>query len=429
MIPQEIIRAKRDGKVLSADDIAAFVAGMVDGSVTEGQAAAFAMAVYFKGMTTDEAVALTRTMRDSGAVLHWDLPGPVLDKHSTGGVGDKVSLVLCPLVAACGAAVPQLAGRGLGHTGGTIDKMEAIPGWRATLDNDALVEQLRTVGAVIGAAGPDLVPADRKLYALRDVTATVESLPLIASSIMSKKIAEGTKALVLEVTFGSGALLTDPAEARALATTMIALGEAHGVRTSALLTAMDAPLGHAVGNALEVDEALQCLAGGGPADVVELTLALAGEMLRLCGLEDGPDPAEVLADGRAMDRWRAMVAAQGGDPDAPLRKAREREIVHADTDGWLVGLDARSVGLAACRLGAGRDRKEDAVSAAAGVRCLAKPGDPVRRGQPLLELHTDDPARFAAALAVLDGASTIGDAPPAQSPLIAERLGRSDRFR
>jgi thymidine phosphorylase len=349
---------------------------------------------------------------------------PTADKHSTGGVGDKITLPLAPLVASFGVAVPQLSGRALGHTGGTLDKLESIPGWRAALSTSELMAQLADVGVVVCAAGAGLAPADRKLYALRDVTGTVESIPLIASSIMSKKIAEGTGALVLDVKVGSGAFMKSEDAARELAATMVELGTDAGVHTVALLTDMSTPLGMTAGNALEVQEALEVLAGGGPPDVVELTVALAREMLAGAGLPDA-DPAAALADGRAMDRWRRMISAQGGDPDAALPVARERHVVPAPADGVLVRLDALAVGLAAWRLGAGRARKEDAVQAAAGVELHAKPGALVRAGEPLLTLHTDTPQRFEAALDDLADAVTIAPegARPALSPLILDRIG------
>jgi thymidine phosphorylase len=341
-------------------------------------------------------------------------------------VGDKVSLVLAPLVASCGAAVPQLSGRGLGHTGGTLDKLESIPGWRAELSTAELISVLRTAGCVICAAGQGLAPADRRLYALRDVTGTVESIPLIASSIMSKKIAEGTGALVLDVKVGTGAFMRDIGDARLLAQTMVTLGAEHGVRTTALLTRMDTPLGLAVGNAVEVEEAVTTLAGGGPPDLAEVTLALAAEMLALAGLAPvSAAPAAALADGQALDRYRAMIRAQGGDPDAPLPRAAHAELVTAAESGWLRRLDARGVGVAAWRLGAGRARKEDPVSAAAGVICLAKPGDRVERGQPLLELRGDTGSRFASARDALAGAIEIGPRPPDAGPLILERIGNA----
>ncbi|MDQ6848983.1 MAG: thymidine phosphorylase [Actinomycetota bacterium] len=392
------------------------------GAVAEEQMAALAMAVLLRGLSAAELSRWTAAMIASGERL--DLSGvsrPTSDKHSTGGVGDKITLPLAPLVAACGAAVPQLSGRGLGHTGGTLDKLESIPGWRASISNADFLRQLDDVGAVVCAAGAGLAPADRKLYALRDVTGTVESIPLIASSIMSKKIAEGSSALLLDVKVGSGAFMKDVASARELAETMVELGTAHGVRTVALLTAMDTPLGRTAGNALEVAESVEVLAGGGPADVVELTMTLAGEMLQAVGI-DGIDPADALRDGRAMDVWRRMIAAQGGDPDAELPVASERHVVTAPTTGVLSRLDALAVGVAAWRLGAGRARRQDAVSAAAGVVILAKPGDEVHAGEPLLELHADDPSRFERALAALDGAYDIGSSHH-PTPLVLDRIG------
>ncbi|HXA58075.1 MAG TPA: thymidine phosphorylase, partial [Streptosporangiaceae bacterium] len=343
------------------------------------------------------------------------------DKHSTGGVGDKITLPLAPLVAACGAAVPQLSGRGLGHTGGTLDKLESIPGWRASLSAAEMLDVLRATGAVVCAAGAGLAPADRKLYALRDVTGTVESIPLIASSIMSKKIAEGTSALVLDVKTGSGAFMKTVERARELAATMVDIGRDHGVRTVALLTAMDRPLGRAVGNAVEVTESVEVLAGGGPADVVELTVALAREMLAAADLPGTKDPADALRDGSAMDVWRKMISAQGGDPSAPLPVARESHVLTAPATGVLSTLDAYGVGLAAWRLGAGRARKEDPVSFGAGIICHAKPGDHVTAGTPLLTLYADDPARFDRALEALTPAIEIGGAPDLL-PLIIDRL-------
>ncbi|MEZ5263076.1 MAG: thymidine phosphorylase [Acidimicrobiales bacterium] len=422
----DVIRTKRDGGRLSAEQIRWFLDAYTAGRIADEQASAMTMAIFWRGLAPDELATWTAAMIDSGERLDLRAVGrPTVDKHSTGGVGDKVSLVLCPLVAACGAAVPQLSGRGLGHTGGTLDKMEAIAGWRAQLTNDQIVDQLRDIGAVICAAGAGLAPADRKLYALRDVTATVESIPLIASSIMSKKIAEGTDALVLDVKYGAGAFLPDPERGRELARTMVALGEAHGVRTAALLTAMESPLGLAAGNAVEVAEAVECLAGGGPDDLRAVTLELARTMLRLAGLDGGADPADVLDGGAAMDRWRAMVAAQGGDPAAPLPVAVEREVLTAPTGGYLRRLDARAVGVAAWRLGAGRARKEDPVSPIAGVLCRAKPGDRVVAGQPLLELHIDDPARVPAALDALRDAFEISASQPTPDelpPLVLDRI-------
>jgi thymidine phosphorylase len=419
----DVIRGKRDGRELTDDELRWVVDAFHRGVVAPEQMSALLMAVVLRGMTSTELTAWADAMLRSGERL--DLSGvgrPTVDKHSTGGVGDKVSLPLAPLVAACGAAMPQLSGRGLGHTGGTLDKMEAIPGWRASLSLDEVRAVLADVGAVICAAGPGLAPADWELYALRDVTGTVESVPLIASSIMSKKIAEGTSALVLDVKVGSGAFLPSVESARELATTMVGLGEAYGVRTSALLTAMETPLGLACGNGLEVAEAVEVLHGGGPADVVEVTVALAREMLALAGV-DGPDPAEVLAAGEAVPVWEAMVRAQGGDPAAPLPGARRVEEVRATSGGVLQRLDARAVGVATWRLGAGRSRRDEAVSPAAGVLLHAKPGDEVRAGDVLAELHTDDPARLDRALAALDGAWQTGDDPVEPPPLVLERIG------
>jgi len=418
----EVIRTKRDGGRLSDAQVDWVIDAYTRGVVADEQMAALLMAIVLRGMEPGEVARWTKAMIESGERM--DLSGvdrPLVDKHSTGGVGDKITLPLAPLVAACGAAVPQLSGRGLGHTGGTLDKLESIAGWRARLSRSEFLAQLRDVGAVVSAAGESLVPADRKLYALRDVTGTVESIPLIASSIMSKKIAEGVRALVLDVKVGSGAFMKDTRTARGLAEAMVRLGEAHGVRTVALLTGMDTPLGRTAGNALEVAESVEVLAGGGPPDVVELTLALAREMLAAAGLSD-VDPAEALAGGRAMDTWRRMVGAQGGDPDAPLPKAAEVQVVPAPATGVLSRLDAYAVGVAAWRLGAGRARKEDAVSAAAGVVLHAKPGDRVSAGAPLLELHADDPSRFDRALAALDGAVEIAGTPVVPPPLVIDRV-------
>ncbi|HEX2851359.1 MAG TPA: thymidine phosphorylase [Acidimicrobiales bacterium] len=417
----DVIRTKRDGGVLSDEQIRWFLGAYARGEVADEQAAALCMAVYWRGLSPAELRTWTAAMIDTGERL--DLSGvgrPTVDKHSTGGVGDKVSLLLVPIVAACGAAVPQLSGRGLGHTGGTLDKMESIPGWRASLTTEEMLDVLARTGGVICAAGEGLVPADRKLYALRDVTSTVESIPLIASSIMSKKIAEGTGALVLDVKVGSGAFLPEVARGRQLAETMVELGEASGVRTVALLTSMDTPLGDAVGNGVEVDEVVRTLsAGDGPADLVEVTLALAREMLALVGID--ADPGDALRDGRALAVFEHLVEAQGGDL-AALPAASERHTVTAETAGWLTRLDARAVGVAAWRLGAGRARKEDAVSATAGIVCLAKPGARVERGQPLLELHVDDPEKVPGALDALTDAITIGYEPPDAAPLVIDRI-------
>jgi len=420
----DVIRAKRDQYELSRAEIDWVIDAYTRGEVAEEQMAALAMAILLNGMTRGELADWTEAMIRSGERMDFStLSRPTADKHSTGGVGDKITLPLAPLVAACGVAVPQLSGRGLGHTGGTLDKLESIPGWRAALSRTEMLAQLEDVGAVICAAGPGLAPADAKLYALRDVTATVESVPLIASSIMSKKIAEGTGALVLDVKVGSGAFMKDLETASELAETVVSLGTDSGLRTVALLTDMHTPLGRTAGNALEVRESVEVLAGGGPPDVVELTLALAREMLAVTGRPDR-DPAQALRDGSAMDVWRAMVAAQGGDPDAPLPRARETEVVPAPADGVLTRLDAYAVGIAAWRLGAGRARKEDAVQAAAGVELHAKPGDVVRAGQPLLTLHTDEPARLPAAVAALDRAVDVGsEADVTVRPLVLGRVG------
>ena len=417
----DVIRTKRDGGALSDAQIAWVIDAYTRGLVADEQMSALTMAIFLRGMSAAELQRWTTAMIDSGTRL--DLSGvraPTSDKHSTGGVGDKITLPLAPLVAACGAAVPQQSGRGLGHTGGTLDKLESIPGWRAEVSSADFVAQLNDVGAVVCAAGDELAPADRKLYALRDVTATVESIPLIASSIMSKKIAEGSSSLVLDVKVGTGAFMKTQEDARELASTMVGLGTAAGVHTVALLTDMSTPLGRTAGNALEVAESVEVLAGGGPADVVELTLALAREMLAGVGI--ATDPTDALRDGRAMDVWRRMIAAQGGDPDAPLPRARETHVITAPSSGVLARLDAFAVGVAAWRLGAGRARKEDPVSAGAGVVMLAKPGDAVTEGQPMLELHTDQPERFARALDALDGGYDIAATAPAPRPLIIDRI-------
>lgn len=420
----DVIRTKRDGGRLSPEQIDWVVDAYTRGVVADEQMSALAMAVLLNGMERDEIARWTAAMIASGERLDFSaLSRPTADKHSTGGVGDKITLPLAPLVAACGVAVPQLSGRGLGHTGGTLDKLESIAGWRAALSNEEMIAQLEDVGAVICAAGSGLAPADRKLYALRDVTGTVEAIPLIASSIMSKKIAEGTGSLVLDVKVGSGAFMKDVEHARELARTMVDLGTDAGVRTVALLTDMSTPLGLTVGNALEVRESVEVLAGGGPADVVELTLALAREMLAAAGRTD-VDPADALADGRAMDAWRRMIAAQGGDPDATLPVARESEQVLAPADGVLVGLDALAVGVAAWRLGAGRARKEDVVQFGAGIELHAKPGALVRAGEPIMTLFTDTPERFERAREALEGAVTVapeGSRPP-ERPLVIERV-------
>jgi thymidine phosphorylase len=406
----DLIRTKRDRGVLSTPQIDWLIDAYTRGYVADEQMSAMTMAIFLNGMEREEIRDLTLAMIASGETLNFDgLDKPTTDKHSTGGVGDKITLPLAPLVASFGVAVPQLSGRGLGHTGGTLDKLESIRGWRANLSNDEFMAQLRSVGAVVCAAGSGLAPADGKLYSLRDITGTVEAIPLIASSIMSKKIAEGTAALVLDVKFGSGAFMQDPARSRELAETMVRIGKDAGVKTVALLSNMNVPLGLAIGNANEVRESVEVLAGGGPKDVVELTIALAREMLALAGQPDA-DVGAALQDGRAMDSWRAMISAQGGEPDAPLPTAPESQVVTADRDGVLTTQHALPFGIAAWRLGAGRARKEDPVDHAAGIDLHAKPGDTVTAGQPLFTMHTSDAARFTRALEALEGAYAIGDA-------------------
>jgi thymidine phosphorylase len=419
-----LIRAKRDGRRLADDDIWWLFEAYARGEVAHEQMSAMLVAIYFQGLDAAELRTWTAAMIASGERLDLSaISRPTVDKHSTGGVGDKVSLILAPLVASCGAAVPQLSGRGLGHTGGTLDKLEAIPGFRTTLTPAEMLDVLASVGCVICAAGSGLAPADRRLYALRDVTGTVESIPLIASSIMSKKIAEGTSALVLDVKVGTGAFMQGRDQARELAETMVALGEESQVRTRALLTRMDTPLGRAVGNAVEVEESVRALTGDGPPDLMEVTLALAEQMLALAGIS--ADPAAALADGRALAAYRAMVRAQGGDPDAPLPQAAHAvQALPAPASGWLTRLDAYAVGTAAWGLGAGRARQEDEVSATAGVICLAKPGDRVRAGQPLLELRADSEERIAVALAALNDAAEISEQGPPQLPSpVIEQIG------
>jgi thymidine phosphorylase len=421
-----VIKTKRDGGRLTPEAIDWVVRAFTDDEIADEQMSALLMAIYLRGMDRDEIARWTAAMVASGERLDFtDLrrdgkPLATVDKHSTGGVGDKITLPLVGVVIACGAAVPQAAGRGLGHTGGTLDKLESIPGFNPELTQAQVRQQLCEVGGAIFSAGARLAPADKKIYALRDVTGTVESLPLIASSVMSKKIAEGTRALVLDVKMGSGAFMKSLGEARELATTMIELGVAHGVQTSAFLTDMNRPLGASAGNAVEVIESLEVLAGGGPSDVVELTLALAGEMLQAAGV-DGRDPAETLADGTAMDSFRALIAAQGGDMSAPLRLGAHTETVTADRGGTMGDIDAMAVGLAAWRLGAGRARQGEAVQSGAGVRIHRRPGEPVSAGQRMFTLYTDTPERLAPAIAALDGGWRIGE--PMERTLIIDRIG------
>ena len=419
----DIIAAKRDKNELTLDQINWFIDAYMRNVIADEQMSAMAMAILLNGMSRTEIVAWTNAYINSGQRMDWTKLGkPTADKHSTGGVGDKITLPLAPVVAACGVSVPQLSGRGLGHTGGTLDKLESIPGWRAKLTNDEMFNVINSCGAVICAASEQLAPADRRIYALRDVTATVESIPLISASIMSKKIAEGTKSLVLDVKVGSGAFMKTVEQARELATTMVGIGKDAGVETRALLTAMDVPLGRTAGNALEVQESLDVLAGGGPSDVVELTLTLAREMIDASGAKPTQDPADALKNGSAMDVWNKMISAQGGDIKAALPTAKFSHDVVADKDGVLSSLDALSVGVASWRLGAGRARKEDAVQAGAGIRWYHALGDKVSSGDKLFTLYTDDESRFELAMESIDAGFSVGDAPKERLPLIIDRI-------
>ena len=422
----EIIAAKRDRNVLTDPQIDWVIDAYTRGVVADEQMSALLMAILLNGMGSHEIARWTDAMINSGERMNWSaLDRPTVDKHSTGGVGDKITLPLAPLVAACGGAVPQLSGRGLGHTGGTLDKLESIPGWRASISNEEMLAVLQKCGAVICAAGAGLAPADKKLYALRDVTATVEAIPLIASSIMSKKIAEGTSALILDVKTGVGAFMADPERAKELARTMVDLGKRAGVNTRALVTAMDVPLGMNAGNALEVRESVEVLAGGGPNDIVELTLILAREMLDAAGIS-GKDPEKALKDGSAMDVWRTMISAQGGNPDAPLPVAREQLVISAPSSGTMLSMDAMKVGVAVWRLGAGRSRQGEQVQAGAGIEIHCKPGEVITAGSPIFTLHTDTPERFARAQEILSDSVIIGQLPQGgkvdRMPLILERI-------
>ncbi len=419
----ELIVAKREKQELSTDQINWLVNHYTAGSVADEQMSAMAMAILLNGMNRREIKDLTLAMIATGERLDFsDITMPTADKHSTGGVGDKITLMLAPLVAAFGVAVPQLSGRGLGHTGGTLDKLEAIPGWQASLSNQQMHKQLGDIGAVICAAGAGLAPADKKLYALRDVTGTVEAIPLIASSIMSKKIAEGTSALVLDVKVGSGAFMKNLDRAKELAQVLTQLGADAGVKTSALLTDMSTPLGKKIGNALEVEEAVEVLAGGGSQDLIDITVALATEMLRLAGKSD-VDVASALNDGRAMDKWNEMIKAQHGDPHATLPKAKHEHVITAPSTGFLNELDALAVGTASWRLGAGRARKEDPVQFGAGIVLHAKRGDKVTAGEPLMTLYTDTPERFERALDALSTGITIEETKSSTpTPLILDRI-------
>ena len=421
----EIISAKRDQRELTDPQIDWIVDAYTRGVVADEQMSALLMAILLNGMNMREISRWTDAMINSGERMNWSaLTRKTADKHSTGGVGDKITLPLAPLVAACGGAVPQLSGRGLGHTGGTLDKLESIPGWRASLSNAEMLEVLQSCGAVICAAGAGLAPADKKLYALRDVTGTVPAIPLIASSIMSKKIAEGTSALILDVKTGNGAFMSDPMKARELAQTMVELGKRAGVKTRALITAMDVPLGLTAGNALEVRESVEVLAGGGPADVVELTVLMAREMLDAAEITPLMDPADALNNGAAMDVWRQMIHAQGGDPDATLPVARERHVVMAENSGEILEMNALAVGISAWRLGAGRSRQGEAVQAGAGIEIHAKPGEKITAGAPLFTLHTDEAPRFSRALEALQDAVRISDTGEVVTrlPLVIEKI-------
>lgn len=420
----DVIRVKRDNGKLSKEEIDWTIDAYTRGVVGDEQMAALAMAIFLNGMDREEISQWTNAMIASGERMDFSKLGrPTSDKHSTGGVGDKITLPLAPLVSVYGVAVPQLSGRGLGHTGGTLDKLEAIPGWRAALSNEEIMHQLglEGPGAVICAAGSGLAPADKKLYALRDVTSTVDCIPLIASSIMSKKIAEGTDSLVLDVKVGSGAFMKELAKAQELARTMVDLGKDAGVKTVALLTDMSTPLGLKIGNGLEVEESVEVLAGGGPKDVVELTLALAREMLSAAGQPDA-DVEEALKDGRAMDKWREMIVIQGGDPDAPMPSSKHTYDVIAEEEGVLSKLDALSVGVASWRLGAGRAFQAEPVQAAAGIELFAKPGDEVKKGQVLMTLHTDEEGRIPRALESLEGGVEIGGELDAPQSVVLDRI-------
>lgn len=418
---QDLIYVKRDGGVLTEEQIRWFINAFTKNEIPDEQAGSFLMAVFFQGLNKEELNVWTDAMIKSGEILDLASVGkPTVDKHSTGGVGDKISLPLCPLVASFGAAVPQLSGRGLGTFGGTLDKMESISGFNITLPNEKMIQQLKDVGVFITAAGAGLAPADRKMYSFRDVIGTVECIPLIASSIMSKKIAEGTQSLVLDVKAGRGAFMKDFSKAKQLAETMVEIGNKAGVKTVALITQMDTPLGNAVGNALEVSESIDVLNGKGPQDVIEITLALAKEMLQLAGINK--DPATGLKDGTALQVWKKMIVAQGGNPDIEIPVAKQKENIVATQSGYITDLDAYAIGLSAWRLGAGRAKKEDAVSKTAGIICLAKEGDYVEKDQPVLELHVDDSSRLPLAKEALKNAFTIGAEPREKRKIVLERI-------
>jgi pyrimidine-nucleoside phosphorylase len=425
----DIIRAKRDGEALSREAIEAFVRGVTDGSWADYQASALLMAIVLKGMTAVETSWLTDAMARSGDRVVLDhISGIKVGKHSTGGVGDKVSIVLAPLVAACGVVVPKMSGRGLGHTGGTLDKLESIPGFRVSLSLDEYKKILGEVGCCLISQTENIVPADKKLYALRDVTATVESLPLIAASVMSKKLAEGSTALVLDVKCGGGAFMKSPAEARALARAMVSIGTAAGVRTEAFITRMDAPLGRAVGNSVEIAECIELLSGQGPADLRALIERLAARMVLVGGkaaseAEAAAAVRSALDSGAARAKLRQMIAWQGGDPavvDDPTRLPRAGHVhqLTATQSGYVQSLDALLVGYTAVALGAGRDKKGDEVDLSAGILLHKKPGDTVKAGEPIMELHYNDKADVTLALALAGQAAVIGDQAPPDAPLV-----------
>jgi thymidine phosphorylase len=418
---QDLIYTKRDGGILSEEQIRWFIDKFTKNEIPDEQAGSFLMAVFFRGLNKEELNIWTDAMIKSGEKLDLSTVGkPTVDKHSTGGVGDKISLPLCPLVASFGASVPQLSGRGLGTFGGTLDKMESVSGFNISLTNEQMIKQLKDVGVFITAAGVGLAPADRKMYSFRDVIGAVECIPLIASSIMSKKIAEGTQSLVLDVKAGRGAFMKDFAKAKQLAETMVEIGNNAGVKTVALITQMETPLGNAVGNALEVSESIDVLNGKGPSDVIEITLALAKEMLNLAGINK--DPAEGLKNGSAFNVWKNMIKAQGGNPDAEIPVAKKKEYILANESGYITDLNAYSIGLSAWRLGAGRAKKEDAVSKTAGIICLAKEGTFVEKDQPVLELHIDDETRITSAKEALLDAFEIGPEPKEKRKIVLERI-------
>ena len=430
----ELIQRKRDRLLLSEDEIEWLIRSYTDGTVTDYQMSALAMAVFLNGLTSSELTAWTGAMLHSGEVLDFsDIPLPKVDKHSTGGVGDKVSIPLAPMVAACGVAIPMMSGRGLGHTGGTLDKLESIPGFTTALDPARFRQILSECGLVLAGQSETLVPADRKLYALRDASGTVESIPLIASSIMSKKLAEDLDGLVLDVKVGAGAFMKELAKARELARTMVEIGASYDVKTVALLTAMDQPLGNEVGNANEIAESIALLRGEGPQDLLEVTMALGVEMLRVGGVEPDLQAArdrlqKTIDSGAALDVLGRVVAAQGGDrnviddPIGVLPRAPHQSDVKAESTGFLTRLDALRVGVAAMRLGAGRERKEDTIDPSVGIRIHHKVGAGVEEGQPLLTLFYRHPARLDEALSVLEGAIDIGAAEPQASPMVLEQI-------